>query len=906
MRSEHWLYSLPLRLRSLFNRKQVEHELDDELQFHLEQRIEAEVAQGRTPSDARNIALRAMQGLEQKKEECRDMRRVNLVENLGRDVRYALRMLRRSPAFTAVAILSLALGIGANTAIFSLLDTLVLRPLPVPQPRQLVQIQLQMKGRHAQSALTHPIFEELRKHVDIFSGLMAWSDHRFQMRSSSEMVHINGVLAGGDYFQTLGVPAAIGRTFTAAEDAPGGGKSGPVAVISDAFWSSRFRRDPAVLGSTLTLDGVNLTVTGVMPRQFFGADVSARPDVWVPLGLTPQLLNDGCYNSRSCWWLFAMARLRPHSSLQNTQAELQVISPRVFTTTLPENWDAGEKERYKQMQIEAYPAPSGWSFLRVRLEDPLAILMTLVGIVLLIACANMANLLFARSSARQREIAVRLAMGAGRSRIIRQLLTESLLLSLFGGIAGLAFAVAANRILLAFLTEKPNVGPLGQDLRFDLNLDWRILLFTFSAAVFSGLLFGLAPALRATRLGISGSLKERAQAVRGTGVRIGAGRLILNFQAALSILLVCVAGLFAGSLWRLWTLDPGFNPKDLVVVGIDSDRYAKSQDLMNIYSRVLERANAIPGVQAASLLWITPLSGGGWDENLAVPGRPPLPADKTDTFINLVAPRFFETMGIPLRSGREFTRADNAKSERVGIINELAARRFFGDQNPVGAQVRLENELIRIIGVSRNTRYLDMRSPEPLELYIPFTQKSDGTPSMSFVVRSGLKAGSVESSFRKILHQIAPDIPLYKAGTMIDHVAASLDSERLMASLSLFFGTLALLLTSIGLYGVLAYSVARRTNEIGVRMALGAQRFDVMLIVMRESMLHVAIGIGVGIAAVLATSKLVASLLYGVTPNDVGNLALAVTIFLLVAGTAAYLPARRASFLEPVLALREE
>ncbi len=912
MRSEHWIYTIPLRMKSLFRRKHVEKELDEELRFHMEQRTEEEIAKGHTPEEAHNLARRAMEGLEQKKEQCRDTRRLNPIENLGRDVRYAVRVLRKSPVFASVAVLSLALGIGANTAIFSLIDTLLLRPLPVPQPGRLVQIGLDRGFRQPQTAFSRGLFEQTRANSTVFSGVFTWSDLRFQMRSGPEMVHVNGALAGGDYFAGLGVPALIGRTFTAAEDVPNGGKSGPVAVISYEFWSSHFQRNPAAIGRTLVLDGVNFTVIGVMPRQFFGADVSVRPDIWAPLALAPRIGDPFCFNSSSCWWLFVMARLAPGVSLEKARAQLKVVSPQILLNTVPLGWEKADQQRFKREQLTATPAPNGWSFLRLRFTDPLAILMTLVGIVLLIACANLANLLFARSSARQREIAVRLAMGAGRSRVVRQLLTESILLSLLGGVVGLAFAFGCTRLLLSILTASASDGGPGQDIRFDLQPDWRILLFTFLAAVLSGLLFGLAPALRATRIGIIGSLKERAHSVRGAGSRMGVGRLILTFQAALSVLLICGAGLFAGSLWRLWTLNPGFNPKDLFLIGIDTDRRSvEGHSPLRLYSELLERLNATPGVEAASLLWMTPLSGGGWDNYISIPGRTDLTKEQSDTFINLAAPRFFIAMGTPLLAGREFSNADSANSERVGIINELAARRFFPGRNPIGEHIQLEKALIRIVGVAANSKYLSLRDPEPLELYLPYTQNpsddpSRAVPSLTFVIRSALKPAAVDSSFRNILHRIAPDIPLSIARSMEDQIAASLDSERLMALLSLFFGVLALLLTSIGLYGVLAYSVAQRTNEIGVRMALGAQRRDVILLVMRESMAHVAIGISAGIVAVLGTSKLIAALLYGIQPNDVGNLALAVIVFLLVAGTAAYLPARRASHLEPLCALREE
>lgn len=907
-RPGHWLYSLPLRFRSLWQRSRVEEELAAELQYHLDQRIELEMQRGQSPEEARRIAILAMEGLEQKKEECRDARRVNLVDNLARDLRYAVRMLAKSPVFTTVAILSLALGIGANTAIFSLIDTLMLRPLPVPHPEELVQLQMQGRKQNPSLFLTHPMFEQIRRQSRVFTGIFAWTDHRFQWRTNSGVLHVNGVLAGGDYFAALGVAPAIGRTFDARDDKAGGGGNGPTAVISNAFWERRYQKSPAAVGSTLALDGVDFTIIGVMPKSFFGADVSTRPEIWVPLGFAPRIVDSACFDSASCWWLLTMARLSPGVSLVKAQAQLKTASPAIFAGSAPTTWDKASTDEFKQSFLEAVPGASGWNMLRMRFTNPLWILMTLVGLVLLIACANLANLMLARSSARQREIAVRLALGAGRLRIIRQLLTESLLLSFLGGAAGLAFAFAASRLLVNILTSQD-----GDNLRLELALDWRILAFTFLVALVAGLLFGLAPALRATRQGISGSLKEHATAVRGDGgSRFRSGRHILIAQTALSVLLVCGAGLFGGSLWRLWTLNPGFNPHHLFTIRIDTTpRALKGEHLLPLYHQLLAEANTIPGVEAASLMWFTPLTGAAWNQKLSVPGQADLTESQSLTYINLAGPQFFEAMGTPLLAGRGFNDHDTPSSARVGIINELAARRFFGDRDPIGSQIKLEKTPITIIGVAGNSKYLDLRQEIPPELYIPYTQNvtdvaERNVPPLTFVIRSKQKGASIQAAFTKILHRIAPDVAILTAHSMDEQVAESLASERLMASLSLFFGVLALLLTSIGLYGVLAYTVTRRTTEIGLRMALGAQRRDVLLLVARESVVQVILGVVIGIAAVLATSHLVASMLYGVRPNDLGTLSFAVMVLLLVAGLAAYLPARRASRLEPLAALREE
>lgn len=909
---EHWIYTIPLRFRSLFRRKDVEQELQEELQFHLERRTEEEISKGAEWQQARYIALRSMEGLAQKKEDCRDTRRVNFVENLGRDLRYAGRMLRKSPIFTAVAILSLALGIGANTAVFSLIDTLLLRPLPVPHSEQLTGIFARTGNAQPQYYFTYAIFEQIAKQSRIFSEVFTWAGHQFQMRSGPDMVHVDGVLASGEYFSALGVPAAMGRTLTPADDRPGGGKYGPVAVISDAFWSRQFQRNPSAVGSDLTLDRVHFTIVGVMPPGFFGAEVGTKPDIWAPLWTAPRLENGNCINSRSCWWLVTMARLKPEVSQQQVQAALKVISPQVMQAALPTDWGKSSQRKFLRWQLFAAPGANGWTFLRTQFSNPLAILMILVAIVLLIACANMANLLLARASARHREIAVRLAMGAGRSRIIRQLLTESLLLSLVGASVGLLFARWTTHLLIAFLAARGPGPGFGESTMFDLHPDWRVILFTALAAISAGLLFGLMPAIRATRISISESLKKRVHNVRSDEGRIGIGRWLLGLQAALSVLLVAGAGLFAGSLFHLLTLNPGFNPENVTVIAIDTDkRPEKGPALIRLYARMLDRLNSTPGVGAASLLWFTPLSNSGWDEYLEVPGRTDLSNEQRDTDLNLVAPRFFEAMGTPLIAGRDFAASDTLDSEKVAIINELAARKFFPRTNPIGAHLiipgppRAKGTLVRIIGVVGNSKYFNLREPDPLTLFLPYTQSTDNVPSLTFVIKSNNSA-PVYPAFRAALREIAPDVPIGVVKTMQQQVADSLGRERLMASLSLFFGVLALLLTSIGLYGILGYTVARRTGEIGVRMALGAKGRDVIWLVLRETAGHIAIGIGVGIAAVFLLSRLVASLLYGIQPNDPGNLILAIAVLTATALLASYLPARRASRLDPMLALREE
>ena len=599
-----------------------------------------------------------------------------------------------------------------------------------------------------------------------------------------------------------------------------------------------------------------------------------------------------------------MGRLQPGLSDAQADARLRVLSPQMLQDTVPNGWPQAQQQKFLRWSFQLSPGEQGWTMLRNRFTHPLAVMMILVGLVLMIACANLANLLLARASARHREIGVRLSMGATRVRIIRQLLTESALLSLLGGAAGCFFAFWFTRLLVTFLESNQ---PDGSAVHVDLQPDWRIVLFTLAVALASGFLFGLAPALRATRTGIAASLKESVHNIRSGDGRLGIGRFILPLQAALSVLLVAAAGLFAGSLFHLLTLQAGFNPADLSVIEVDTaKRPGNNASLIELYSRMLERLNGLPGVKAASLMWFTPLSGRGWDDSPDIPGRNDLSEQQRDTFINPVGPRFFDVMEISILAGRQFSDADTASSEKVGVISELAARRFFPGKNALGEQIVLQKAMIRIVGIARNIRYASLRDPEPLELYIPYTQKSDGIPSLTFVIKTAPGTPSVYPAFRSALHEIAPDVPVGRAKTMVELVDDSVSSERLMASLSIFFGVLALLLTSIGLYGILAYMVTRRAGEIGIRMALGARGHNVVWLVLKEVMGYVAMGVSVGVIAVLAMSRLVASFLYGIQPNDPGNLLAAVAALTLVAAAAGFMPAWRASRLDPTISLRQE
>ena len=859
-----WLYTLPLRIRTLLDRRHVEKELDDEFQFHLEHLIESGMS--------RAEAIKALDGIELRKEECRDMRGLNFVEGFAQDLRYAIRLLRRSPAFTSVAVLSLALGIGANTAIFSVMDVLLLRPLPVKQPEGLLLVRISGKVRPHYS-FTYPMFEMVRDRNTVFSGTFAWSMKDLQTPVGGDMLLMQSVVASGDYFSALGVAPVIGRVFGREDDGRAGGKNGPVAVISDGLWQRRYGRSLSVIGQAITLNGIAVTIIGVMPAGFFGAEVGTAPDVWVPLNLQRQLESPVCIASSSCWYLRVMGRLKPGVSALQAAAALGTISRGIMEDSNPPA-RADRKAEFLAQIFQTEPGDAGYTGLRGMVRAPLQVLMGLVGIVLLIACANMANLLTARASARYKEVAVRLALGAGRARVVRQFLTESVLLSIAGAGGGFLIAVWATRALIALLSTSDH--PVVLDLR----PDWRVLLFTALAAVATGLLFGLAPALRATRVGIGAALKERAAQIQGSGGRFGLMRLLLGGQVAMSILLVAAAGLLAESLVRLLTESPGFDPRGVTVFSLDTTKLPqKGPALLELYGRIMQHARMLPGTESASVMSTTPLTNSGWDNYIEIPSRPDLSEEQRDADINAVGPRLLEVMRIPLLEGRDFDERDTAESEKVAVISDNAARRWF-PKGALGAYIGIgKGSRVRVVGIAGNTKYLNLRDDIPLTLYVPYTQWNQ-TGHVAMRTHEPLR--QTYAMFRDMLRQVAPGAPIRTIKTMEQQMGESLSTERLTAYLSVFFAALALLLTAVGLYGILAYSVSRRTGEIGVRMALGASRSSVIWLVVREALGHLAVGAVAGIAAVAASSELIASLLYGVRPNDPATMIAAVAALALV------------------------
>ncbi len=891
MRFIRWFYTMPLRLRSLFRRRQVEQELDEELRYHIERQIEEHIAKGMTPEEARYTALRALGGIEQRKEECRDLRRVRLIEDLIQDLRYGLRTLRKSPGVTAIAILSLALGIGANTAIFSLINALMLRMLPVKEPQELVVFSHTntLGTRVTSNSFNYPLYEMFRDRNQSFTGIFAAGGvgrARLTVEGTAgEVESAQQNRVSGNFFSVLGVDAIIGRTLTEDDDRIVNPQR--VAVISYDFWQRRFGLDPAVIDRRITLDDRPLTIVGVAPPGFFGFEVGRRPDIWWPI--TEK--GDGSLRHYDDYWIRVMGRLRPGVNLTQARAEMHLIyRQQIDEITRGEgaNWRPTERQNWFESRIELESGSAGWTLLRQRFRQPLLILMITVALVLLVACVNIANLLLARAAMRRKEIAVRLALGAGRFRLIRQSLTESVLMAVLGGTAGLLFAHWIMRLLLAYLPQQSQV-------LLDVAPDGRVLGFTLAVSLLTGLLFGLAPALQATRLDLILSLKDAVG--RSTGrTRFALNKLLVVTQVALSLFLLVGAGLLVRSLHNLRNIDTGFDHENLMQFSIDPGRGYNTEQRVNLHKQLVARLETLPGVRAATFSSPGFLIGGTYRTVPTVPGYAAGPDEDLTCHYMDVGPRFFETMKIPILAGRDF-----GPQGKGVVINQTMARYFFGKQDPVGKRFYEGKQQYEIIGVVKDARYSDMREQPPRTFYRQWPPDN-----VTFQLRTGGENQAYVATIHLLVREIDPKLQVVDLRTMDDAVNDDLVKERFTAQLASSFSLFALLLACIGLYGVMSYAVARRTSEIGIRMALGAQARDVVVLVMRETMLLVVIGVAIGLAAALASTRLVSTLLYGLTPSDPLTIALATMLLIVVAALAGYLPARRAAQVEPLVSLRHE
>ncbi len=887
------------RWRSLKGRRS---DLDDEIESHLRMAVRDRVERGERLEDAEAAVAREFGNVPLVKDVTRGMWGREWLEIAAQDLKYALRRLVKSPAFTIAAVATLALGIGANTAIFEILDAVLLQTLPVKNPQELAQVRIvdMDKARggvfSGYPVVTNPIWEKLREDHQGFSGIAAWEDAEFSRDSGGDARFANGLWVSGDFFRVLGVRPIQGRVFTAEDDRRGCGLPG--AVISYGFWQQEYGGGPAV-GRKLMLNDKPVEVIGITPANFLGVDVGRSFDVAVPVCSEPMLEAKSRLDSSTIWWLSVIGRRDLSWSVERVAAHLGATSPAIFAATLRPDYPVESVKDYLAMKLTAEPSAAGVSMLRDQYSDPLRFLLGISGLVLLITCANLASLMLARTSAREREMAVRLAIGAGRWRLIRQVMTESLLLSLAGALAGAALAHALSRGLVGYLA-----------VSLDFKLDWRLFAFLLTVSLVTCVLFGLAPALRASRTAPSAALKTGGHGMTASRGRLGFRGALVVSQVALSLVLLFCALLFTQSLRKLLADDPGFQAKGVLIASLDFARLHIPVEKRSAFQgQLIDRIRAIPGVNSAAETNIVPLGGSGWGNSVWVDGHDS--TQRKDSNFSSVSSGYFETLRIPMVAGRDFNDRDTAQSPRVAIVNEAFAKELGLGANPIGIRFRREatpsspEEVNEIVGVVKDTKYRHIRRPAGAIAYLNIAQEKDAENSMQVLVKSGLPMETVEASIRRSIREVSSGIS-FEFGGLQEQIRQSLLAERLLATLSGFFGALAVLLAMIGLYGVMSYTVAERTSEIGIRMALGAQRRDVTAMILRKASELLAVGLAVGIGLSLTAASAASALLFGLKPRDPVTLATAVGVLAAVALAASYLPARRAAALDPIASLKDE
>ncbi len=825
------------------------------------------------------------------------------------DLRFGIRLLAKNPAFTAVAVLSLALGIGANTAIFQLLNAVRLKNLPVRDPHELAQVRMRLSDAELTRgnkqtrypALTNPLWEKVRDNQQGFSSIAAWGTTNFNMAQGGEVRLARGLWVSGDFFNTLGVQPQLGSLFTTADDQRG--CAARSVVISHGFWQSEFGGAKDVIGKNITLADRQLQVIGVTPPSFFGLEVGKSFDVALPICADAVLTaSNSRLDSGIHWWLMSIGRLKPGWTIEQAGSQLTSISESIFRETLPSNYPTVSVNNYLNTKIEADKGAAGYSSLRENYERPLWLLLAIAGLVLLITCANLANLLLARASIREREMAVRLAMGASRFRIVRQLLVETLLLALIGTALGAGLAQLLGRFLVA------SIGTARDLVYLDLTPDYRVLGFCAGVVVLTCFLFGLTPALRATRVSAGAAMKAAGRGLTASRERFSLRRGLVVVQVALSLVLVASAFLFTRSLNRLLTIDAGFNQDNLLITRIGFNRL-KMEPLRRLPFRgeLLERIKNVPGVEDATDMDTLPLTGGGRGNHVWLEGKG---IDKVPCSFNRVGAAYFKTLQIPLAGGRAFNSTDTTNAPKAVIINQKLAK-MLNEPNPVGRRLVVETTptepetAYEIIGVATDVKFEDLREEPIPVVYLASGQDLAPSAMRTFLIRSQLPPAELTASINRSLREVSPglDLMFQPYRQMVEE---SLLRERLMAKLAGFFGVLALLLASIGLYGLLSYGVASRTNEIGIRMALGADTRNVLSMIMKEAFVLVLVGVAVGVPIVLYVGRFAASLLFELSPTDSVSLIGSGVALLIVALLAGYLPARRAAKVDPLVALRNE
>ncbi len=889
-----------------FRRRYWDRERSRELQAYLDIETDENIARGMTPEEARYAARRKLGNPTLIREEIYHMNSLGLLETLWQDLRYGARLLRLNPGFALVAILSLALGIGANTAIFQLLNAVLLRTLPVENPQKLAEIRIsnvtELRGstNSPYAFATYPLWKQIRKQQQAFSGTFAWMDDEFNLAPRGEARLARGMWVSGEFFKVLGVKPFLGRVFSAADDRRGCGLPG--AVISYAFWQREFGGTTSVLGRKVILEYHPVDIIGVTPQGFNGLVVGQSFDVALPICSQPTLADYSYLVDGNIWWLTVMGRLKPGWTLNRAGTHLSAISEGIFEATLPSNYPRANVKEYLSYKLIAYPAGTGVSMLRNHYSEPLKMLLAIAGLVLLIACANLANLMLARASAREREIALRLALGASRGRLIRQLLAESLLLATSGAVLGTLLAGSLSQTLVSLISTEVNRWFL------DLALDWRVLGFTTGVAALTCVLFGLAPALRATSATPGAMVKSGGRGITASRERFGLRRVLVVSQIALSLFLLVSALLFSRSLRHLISLDAGFQQDGILVADTDLTALRLPVARWDEFKQlVLDRVRAIPGIDAAADAKFVPLSGNAADDHVWLEGRD----EKINPYFNWISAGYFNTLATPFLAGRDFDAHDTRTSTKVAIVNEAFAQRLGIRTGAISKRFRREatpsepETVFEIVGLVKNAKYRDLREDFTPTVFLLLPQQASPEPTQHILIRSSVPPASLVASVKRTLPEVSPRIAFYFS-FFKTRIREGLLRERLMATLSGFFGALAALLATTGLYGVISYMVARRTNEIGIRMALGADRRDVVKLILREGGLLLVFGVAAGAVLALAAATTARSMLFGLQPYDPATLGMAIVLLAAVTLAASYLPARRAAKLDPMVALRDE
>jgi predicted permease len=883
-------------LVALVRRRTVERELDEEVRGYMEASIADHMRRGVTRDEAVRASRAAIGSLEAVKDRTRDAGWESVVDGCWRDVVFAIRGLRKAPLFATVVVTLLALGIGANTAIFSVLNAVLLRPLPVERPGDLVTL-FAVGPRADARAFSYAAYRRLAADGAAMADPVAASS-RFRDAVSFDAVPEPADLkwVSGNYFAMLGVAAAVGRTLLPSDDQLP--PVAPVAVLSDALWARRFGRDPAVVGRRFTFKTIGFTVVGIAPPGFFGDTVGEAPDIWLPMTTRPAAPD--LWTTHSTDWLQILARRKPGVTLEQARGGLEPIYEAIRDEAAAAIRNPEFRDAMLANRLAVEEAPGGLPMLRQRLSAPLAILLGAVGLVLLIVCANVANLMLARAAVRRRETAVRLAIGASRGRLVRQWLAEAVVVAGLGCLLALFIAAWAGPLLVALVIRS---APM--PLTIHVAPDARVLSFALLLSSTTALLFGLWPAIRATRLDLLTALKTGTPGARRGRFRLG--RALAAGQIALSLVLLVAAGLFVRSLMKLEAIDTGFDPDSVLLFQLAATQNAPPAERREVYRQLVARAERVPGVAAASASAVSLFMGESWGNLIAVEGFEPPRGVTPRTFVNAVTPRHFEVMQIGIIRGRSFSAADHETAGRVAVVNQTFARQFFGGADPIGRRVGFGTQpasMMEIVGLARDAKYLDLREQPRSMLYVPFTQHAQPLPALEVRVERGYTG--IASTLHRELAAVDSRIAIVRQLTLRGQVDWTLAAEQMVARLSAVFGLLALLLAAVGLYGVMAYVTAQRTGEIGIRMALGADRGDVRRLVLGDAIRVAAVGVAIGLPVAVGGARLLAGQLYEIGPNDPLSLAIGIVTLTFTALVAGYLPALRAVRVDPTIALRSE